>query len=80
VPSSSPLKLLRQRLGDARARGEAFGRAWPSAVKIALEDVEPSHRREWRECLEHTRSTWQRCFNREPATMGQPSSPTSGFA
>jgi hypothetical protein len=67
-PSSTPLKLLRHHLEDARARGEQFGSAWPGAVKAALEDLKPAEKREWRDCLEHTRSTWGRCFNREPAT------------
>jgi hypothetical protein len=71
VPSSMPLKVLRRHLEDARARGEGFGPAWPGAVKAALDHSKPTHRREWRECLEHTRSTWQRCFDREPATAAE---------
>jgi hypothetical protein len=71
VASSTPLKVLRRHLVAARRRGEAFQAAWPTAVKIALEDVSRPNRREWRECLEHTRSTWQRCFDQEPATPAE---------
>jgi hypothetical protein len=65
APSSAPLAVLREHLEDARARGEGFGSAWPGAVKVALEAAKPAHRREWRACLETTRSTWKRCFDRE---------------
>jgi len=71
VDSSTPLEVLRHQLQAARAHGEAFGPAWPGAVRVALEDVKPSLKREWRECFEHTRSTWERCFNREVATAAE---------
>jgi hypothetical protein len=73
VDSSTPLKVLRRHLVAARRRGEAFQAAWPTAVKIALQDVKPSQRREWRECLEHTRSTWQRCFDQTTASTAESS-------
>jgi hypothetical protein len=71
VPSSSPLKLRRQHLEDARARGEQFVPEWQGAVKVALEVAKPSQKREWRDALEHTRSTWQRCYDRQPATPAE---------
>jgi hypothetical protein len=71
VPSSSPLKLRRQHLEDARARGEQFVPEWQGAVKVALEVAKPSQKREWRDALEHTRSTWQRCYERQPATAAE---------
>jgi hypothetical protein len=40
-------------------------------MKAALEQATPSHRREWKDCLENTRSTWQRCFDGEPATPAE---------
>jgi hypothetical protein len=68
TPSSTPLVLLREQLEEARVRGEAFGPAWPAAVEAALDHAKPSDRREWKDCLESTRSTWERCYLREPAT------------
>jgi hypothetical protein len=32
---------------------------------------EASAKREWRDCMENTRSTWERCFDREPATPAE---------
>jgi hypothetical protein len=71
VPSTIPLIVLREHLEDARARGEGFGPAWPGAMNAALEAAKPSDRREWKDCLEQTRSSWERCFHRQPATAAE---------
>jgi hypothetical protein len=39
VKSSTPLKRLRADLAAARARGERFGSAWPSALTDASNAV-----------------------------------------
>jgi hypothetical protein len=72
VQSSTPLNLLRQHLEDARTRGEEFGYCWPSAVTTALTTVRSKRERlEWKWTLERTRTVWQRCFERQPATAAE---------
>lgn len=69
VGTTLPLVALREQLAEARTRGESFGSVWP--VKGVLGQVDPSCRREWRECLEQTRSTWERAYDQLPPTRGE---------
>ena len=71
VGTTLPLVALREQLAAARSRGESFGECWPATVKGVLAGVDPKARREWRECLERTRSTWEACFLRRSATPGE---------
>ena len=68
VGSTEPLGVLRAELAAARRRGRGFGEAWPVALRVALEGTSQKERPPWRAALENTRSTWERCLLRQPAT------------
>jgi hypothetical protein len=61
---------VRMALAGFRAGYNPFELAWPAAVADALDGVPELARDEWRTALEETRSTWQRCFEYEPAEPG----------
>ena len=69
--STEPLTELRHQLADARRRGKGFNECWAVTVRGVLRAVPQAKRKEWRDALEHTRSTWQRCFDREAATPAE---------
>jgi hypothetical protein len=71
VGTTAPLTELREQLAVSRAAGESFGACWPSAVRAVLNEVDQNGRAEWRACLEKTRSTWERCYNRLPPTAAE---------
>lgn len=69
LPNRAPLIALRERLADAHSRGEQFQDAWPTAVALTLVEIAGvDERQQWRHAFEWARSTWERCYNREPAT------------
>ena len=71
VGTTLPLVALREQLAEARSRGESFEACWPATVKAVLSTVRPPLRGEWRRCLERTRETWERCYQRVPATPAE---------
>jgi predicted nucleic acid-binding Zn ribbon protein len=71
VGTTQPLTALRERLAASRAAGESFEECWPATVRAVTAGLERNARAEWRACLEHTRSTWERCFDRLPPTAAE---------
>ena len=66
---TSPAGVLRERLVDARRRGEVFDRAWPPALAAALQVVTDRCERDtWAELLCGMASSWRDAWLRRPAT------------
>jgi hypothetical protein len=73
-PKASSIRVLvalREQLAVSRAAGEPCGKCWPATVEAVLAPLGAPARREWRVCLERTRSTWERCYERTPATQAE---------
>lgn len=59
---------LRELLADARAAGEGFESAWPTAVDVALTVAERGERASWASALCGTQEGWRACYERRPVS------------
>jgi hypothetical protein len=62
---------LREELADARATGQTFETAWPTAVTAALDTSRsPKERESWERAIASTRGAWEAGYDRTDAGHG----------
>jgi hypothetical protein len=62
---------LRRSLESERALGVDFDVAWPRCVRNTVRRVSNVERESWRDALEWSRESWQRAYDRDPATPAE---------
>src|SRR4051812_4256173 len=72
APDRQPAETMRQELGQLRAQGFPFERAWKVALMRATSELEPpDERASWLQALRGSQQAWEAGYERLPVSGGE---------